>query len=361
MALDYIKGRKILENTFAEVEITYLNGQIPKILTTLENNIELIFTSGTQAYREALLGCSLARILEKKVNVRHPYSDQSQNAFSGRTLDEKVVNPFLQSRNIPSSKGPYLSVFRRSVKFEKKTGKGLRDVKGYNAFLNLISYLEKTSTKTDLNNFLFYLLCKFLQLREESLINLTKLQRISLEQFDRLITGLLSLSSGGRVPLILVVAAFNTIIEYFNLNWEISWQGINVSDAASGVGGDITIKNKNETVLAIEVTERPLDKERILTTFNTKIASAGIENYLFLLKKADIPPEVKQQARQYFAQGNEINFVEIKNWILMLLATVGAKGRAVFNEMLIKMLTAPDIPKTLKVKWNEQIKLITTL
>ncbi len=320
-----------------------------------------VFLSNTQAYREVLLGCTIARILDKTINIRHPYLDQSQDAFSGRSLDERVINPFLQSKRIPSSKGPYLSVFRRSIRFEKSTRTGLRDVRGYDAFLRLISFLESTSDDGELSRFLSYLLYRFIQLREDSSIRLSKLQRISLEQYDSLITGLLGVPSGGRIPVILVVATFNTIRDFFKLDWQIAWQGINVSDAASGAGGDITIRSEGKTLMAAEVTERPLDKDRILTTFNTKIAVAGLEDYMFFVKKTVVSPEVRLQARQYFAQGHEINFVDIKTWILMSLSTMGTAGRTIFNECLIELLNAPDMPKTLRVKWNEQIQRITSL
>jgi hypothetical protein len=98
--------------------------------------------------------------------------------------------------------------------------------------------------------------------------------------------------------------------------WEIDYQGINVADAASGVGGDITITHEGKIVFAAEVTERPLERARIVATFNTKIAPNGIEDYLFFVRSETLADDARQQARQYFAQGHEVNFLEIKNWVL---------------------------------------------
>jgi len=39
----------------------------------------------------------------------------------------------------------------------------------------------------------------------------------------------------------------------------------------------------------------------------------------------------------------------------MMLATMGKKGRSLFNQKLLALLDAPDIPRMFKVKWNEQI------
>lgn len=220
--------------------------------------------------------------------------DQGPNAFSGRSLDERVINPFLQANRIPSSKGPYLSVFRRSVQLDTSIRGGLRDKPGYDAFLFLIAYLESVSRRAELLGFLRYLLYKFAELREAADVPISRLQRISLDQYDTLISGILSTPSGGRFPVLLVVATFNTIKEFIQLDWDITWQGINVADTASGAGGDITISRAGQTLLAAEVTERPVDKTRVDATFSTKIAPYGIEDYLFFVNLSRLAPEARQ-------------------------------------------------------------------
>ena len=97
---------------------------------------DVLFASATQSYREALLGCGLAPLLDRSKNIRHPYASHSTDAFNGRTLDEQVINPFLHDRMIPASKGPYLATFRRSVKFIPETAQGLRDKIGYQSVLD---------------------------------------------------------------------------------------------------------------------------------------------------------------------------------------------------------------------------------
>jgi hypothetical protein len=80
-------------------------------------------------------------------------------------------------------------------------------------------------------------------------------------------------------------------------------QGINVADSASGAGGDVTLVENGRIVLAAEVTERRVDKSRVVATFDTKIAPCGIEDYLFVVKdNADIAAAM-DQARRYFSQG----------------------------------------------------------
>jgi hypothetical protein len=359
MSINYIAARSLLDEIFLQVEKELLNGSTPIVDGSVQSACDKIFASPTQAYREVLLGCLIARIQDRDVNIRQPYIDQGSHAFSGRSLDERVVNPFLHDNRIPGSRGPYLSVFRRSVQFDNSTRAGLRDKDGYDALLTVIAYIESTSEDAKLLELLRYILYRFIELREEAEISLSRIQRISLEQYDALISGLLATPSGGRFPVLLVVATFKAIKSFFNLDWEITWQGINVADRASGAGGDITVKRNNEVMMAAEVTERPVDRSRIVTTFNTKIAPSGLEDYLFFVKLSGVDSEAKKQVRQYFAQGHEVNFLEIKDWIINCLATIGSRGRAVFNKELLNLLDAPDIPRTLKVAWNSQIDGIT--
>ena len=355
MPIDYDAARDILEATFAEAETNLLAGTVPTAPSYLIENCDVIFRSNTQAYREALLGCVIARIQDRNVNIRLPYVNQGSNSFNGRTLDERAINPFLQDKRIPSSKGPYLSTFRRSVRFDASTREGLRDKEGYDAFLEVIQRLISTSSSTTLASFLIYILYRFALLREAANIQVSRLQRISLEQYESLIAGLLATPSGGRFPMVLAISAFQAVKEFFDLDWEITWQGINVADSASGVGGDITITAGGEIVMAVEVTERPVNRSRVVSTFNTKIAPAGLEDYLFFIGSADVESDARQQARQYFAQGHEVNFVEIKNWILTLLATMGNKGRTAFNRQMIQMLESDEVPSAMKTAWNQQL------
>jgi hypothetical protein len=39
----------------------------------------------------------------------------------------------------------------------------------------------------------------------------------------------------------------------------------------------------------------------------------------------------------------------------MSLATMGTRGRAIFNGKLMELLDAPDVPQLLKMAWNTHI------
>lgn len=360
MPVNYEEARRLLDANFASAEEEFLNGRQPADPgVQARNAIDRVFASTTQAYREVLLGCTLARMLSPTTNIRQPYSDQGPNAFSGRSLDERVVNPFLHDKRIPCSRGPYLAVFRRSVQFTESTRVGLRDGVGYDALLDALSVLESCDDQQALVVVLHYILHKFVELRESANIPLLRIQRISLEQYDSLIARLLNAQSRGLFPLLLVVAMLRCLKRVYQLDWDIAWQGINVADRASGACGDVTVRSAGQVVMAVEVTERPVGRARVVATFNTKIAPAGIEDYLFI-GTAGANSDACAQARQYFAQGHEVVFVEIREWLLMLLATTGRQGRQVFNSELMELLEGQSIPTALRVTWNESINAIVS-
>ena len=358
MPVDYKSALTLLESAFAQAEAETLGGVKSSISERFNSAVDVIFDSRTQAFREVLLGCILARIQDREIDIRQPYVNRGPNAFNGRTLDERTVNPFLQDKRIPSSKGPYLSVFRRSVEFNEATREGIRDKSAYDSFLDIIEQLASTNDESQLNRMLSHLLHKFIQLREEATVPLSRIQRMSLEQFDDLVARLLETPSGGRFPMLLVIAAFESLKEHFQLDWEISWQGINVSDTASGAEGDLSIKRDGEVIFAAEITERPVDRNRVVSTFNAKIAPSGIEDYLFFVRPDGATTEALRQARHYFAQGHELVFLTIKDWVLMILATMGHEGRALYTRMLLSLLDSQDMPAALKVIWNQQVEAV---
>ena len=359
MPINYDSTANPLGFAFDRANIAFLsNTNVGSPFHEIVDPMDKLFSSATQAFREALLGCLLARINDKTINIRKPYVSQGSDAFNGRTLDDQVVNPILQQGRIPLSRGPFLSVFRRSVQFTNSTRDGVRDKSAYDAFLQLLEFIEGVADDETLIQVLDSMAYRFVELREASNIPLTRIQRMSLTQVSDLVSQLLETPSGGRLPMYIVVAAFQAVDEHFDLHWAIRWQGINVADSASGLGGDIIVSSGDTTLIVAEITERLVDRNRVVTTFNNKIGPDSIEDYLFFVSSNAQPPDAVQQIRQYFAQGHEINFVVIKDWIEAVLATIGHRGRSHFIERLLVLLESQDTPGALRVMWNDTIALI---
>ena len=151
------------------------------------------------------------------------------------------------------------------------------------------------------------------------------------------------------------------IKEHFDLEWQIESQGINEADVARGVGADITVTSHGSVVLSAEVTERNVDKATMISTFNSKISPAALEDYLFFVNEPGATDEARVQAGQYFAQGSEVNFVDIRTWTSMSLVTMGKRGRAAFNQALIDQLSRDDVPRSVKLAWNQIIAQLTSV
>jgi hypothetical protein len=349
------KARTEIQDQFLMAEKAAIDHQPPMVEQFLLEDMDLVFMSQTQAYREVLLGCILVRVIDKDKDIHLPYVKMGEMAFSGRSLDERVVNPFLHEKRIPCSRGPYLSVFRRQVRFDKATREGVKDQKGYDAFLRLLDWAAGETSQEKLFGFLDYLLYRFVLLREAAQISLIRLDRVSLSQYKYLIHGLLNRQSGGIFPVILVLAMIEAIVSRFVLDWQVEHQGINVSDKASGVGGDIIVKESGKDVIAIEVTERPVDVPRVIATFTEKIAPLNIPDYIFAVHISQIEEQARQQVEKYFTQGYEVIFIDISEWLANTLVTVGNQGRRIFQERIIYHLSKENMPKSLKVAWNEEI------
>jgi SacI restriction endonuclease len=322
---------------------------------------QTLFASKTQSYREVLLGCSLVRYFDKSVDLKLPYINLGQNSYNGRTLDENVVNPFFQANEIPSSKGPYLATFRRSVTIDGSILSSQRDKLGFSALITAITFLSGLDRKKDIKNFICFIIKNFTDLREASKIQIAKIKRLSLNQHKYLIDELIKTKSGGLLPVLITVALLKTISSCYKLDWKVELQGINEADHASGAGGDVTIKTDGEVICVLEVTERPIDSTRVVSTFNSKIVRNGITDYIFVYKNIAPSVDAINSAERYFGQGHEINFVRIAEWVINNLATLGTKCREMFLDELISLIDNKEVSSGLKVRWNGIIRSLSEI
>jgi hypothetical protein len=68
-----------------------------------------------------------------------------------------------------------------------------------------------------------------------------------------------------------------------------------------------------------------------------------------------LPKDVLEQAQKYFAQGHEMNFVSIKDWMMIILATMGKPGREIFLREFLELLEEPGTSQFIKAAWNDQV------
>jgi hypothetical protein len=352
--INYRVARAALDEMFNVAQQDFQTRSPVPVQQAITDATSVLFASHTQAFREALVGCALARIIDPGINIRFPYFKQSADAFTGRQLDQKVVNPFFRVNTIPASTGPYLSTIRRNFRFiPEAADRGIRDAAAFKSFLVFISVLERANPD-EARHYLRYILYQFLDLRDRADVRLTQVGRLSLHQLDTLVGNLLGQPSGGLLPVVLAVATLQTVRQRFNLTWEINWQGINVADRATGAGGDITVSDQSQVVMAIEVSEREIDEHRVMATFTAKIAPSAIRDYLFLFSEARPTDEAERTAGLFFPQGFDLNFLPVKDWMHFVLGTLGPTGREMFGANLLQVLADNRVPAAIRLTWNEQ-------
>lgn len=354
--VDKDTSQKLLQDCLSEIENEKFDPAKVSFDLFIIPKIEQVFQSNTQSYREVLLGASVARHEDKTINLSKPYAKQGADAYNARSLDEEVINPFLQFNEIPCSKGPYLATFRRQV-FLNKDLTGQRDQPSYLALVDCLEFLAGITNNNHLKDFIKYLLYGFIKIRAASKISIAKIKRLSIGQLRHVLSEFLQIKTGGLGPVLIAVALLRAKSRVFNLNWTVDFQRINQADLASGASGDITVNNSAGTIMVLEVTERPIDEKRVTSTFNTKIVKQGILDYLFIIK-GDIKPDEKAfvTAEQYFSRGHELYIACIIPWTIDNLSTMGRVGREMFLEELINLIGANTTPAKIKVGWNKIIE-----
>ena len=352
--VDLETAKALLSETFELAESDHRDGASVTLPTAIVEATERLFLSETQAYRDALPSCAIARIIDPEINIRMPATEYGENAFSGRSLAEKVVTPFLRDRSVPTSASPFLSALRGGAKFMKGGEPRIqRDKDGSAALVQIVDYLCELDVD-NVKNYLRFLLRRFVVLRESHNITLKRISKPNLVQLTHLIEAMLTVKSGGRIPALLATAMFLTISECHALGWEVEFQGINVADKASGAVGDITIRKDGALILGIEVTERPIDQARVTLTFNQKVSPSGLVDYLFITTAR--PEEgALAAARRYTSVGHEMNFVPLAGWLVHNLATVGPACRSLFQANMIELLGAEGVPAEIRVAWNDKM------
>lgn len=353
IAIDNETARSLLEELIDEAEYCL---SIHSVEASILGSVEDVIRSATGAYRQALVGTCIVKLLAPHADLTLPSVEHGEFAYSGRTIDEAVVMPIFRRRRIPvSASSAYLSTLRRGKRFLDLDVVGTRDRNTYLAANAFVGWLQSASPEAAKGATLA-LLAGFLRLREERQIALIHIKRISAGQVEDLVTGLLQRQSGGAFPMMVVVATLEALNEAFNHHWEIEAQGINSADVSSGAIGDVTVRLEGEIIFAIEVTERQVDADRVRSAMIEKVMPANVTDYLYLVT-VEPTAEAKSLAQAYFGQGYDVGFLPIEQWSRYCLSMT-AKSRAVFVTRLREAFNRDHTPAAHKVAWNDVAALI---
>lgn len=110
-------------------------------------------------------------------------------------------------------------------------------------------------------------------------------------------------------------------------------------------------------LMVMEVTERPVNGRRVAGTFTSKIAPAPAD-YVFAVHLDRVDAEAFRRAERYFAQGYDVDFVDLSAWVYDTLATLGSAGRRAFQENMVELLSGSDVPRAIRLAWNEALQTV---
>ena len=93
--IDADVAQDLLTAALQNAEDSFQQGVPPADRLNLAVETERLFTSSTQAYREALVGCVVARVADERINIRHPATETSAESFFRAKLGRSGSDAFL--------------------------------------------------------------------------------------------------------------------------------------------------------------------------------------------------------------------------------------------------------------------------
>lgn len=278
-----------------------------------------------RACARLLMACTLAKLDRPTIDPRKPYTEiGSEDAFSGRTYDERYINQFVNThrlplnpttafltpafRNIDRPLTPDLEIIGRPRQLYKDTLQLLDDV---------------SSGRVMAEDLLTEIIRVLLIMRQEREVRmstlLAALQRtedatpLSSENIVTLVEQHLKSKNASRLPVLVVAAAYQSV-GYKIGEQVLPLKSHNAADEQTGALGDVEIclENDERVVTAYEMKTRRVtidDIDRAL--HKIALADQPMHNYIFITTEV-IEESVKNYAQNVYEQtgGTEIAILD---------------------------------------------------
>lgn len=285
------------------------------------NRINSIARSRIGAGVRVLLACSLAKAYLPSLDIRKPYADLGEGAYSGRSYDERYIAQFINQHKLPcNSTTAFLTPALRtkSVVLTAGTNLGGRDA---HLYADVISVLEEVENETlDAFDLLTETIRVLLLIKAEREENIAALLRafqsseasipLSSEDIVNIIDSHLRLPLSARLLVLVVTAAYEAASSHL-AEKPLPLQAHNAADERTGSLGDVEIAltsdDKIVTVYEMKmkaVTKVDLDRGlQKLHTFKTRV-----DNYIFITTDV-IDKDVADYAADLYRVTGGIEFV----------------------------------------------------
>lgn len=286
--------------------------------TALDPDIDKLANSKGVAVRYALVTQLLGKISDPGRDLRIvQLSEGSAGAWDARSFSTAVIVPWVSENQnvIGTSSEPYASKPLRRERLEHNMP-DVRYQKDWNALVALFDDLEDASEKEVRQTFRLVLRSLTRRLASQ-IFSYAIPQRISLRRLQEILEQFLSTASGGLRPQAVTAALMRTVGDVYSLFSKVESQGINESDAASGVPGDILCYSRNDPErisIVVEVKDMELTLGHVsATSVKAKQADAGFANLLFAVPgiRASDRDQIAARVATEWASGMNIYTISI--------------------------------------------------
>ncbi len=268
-----------------------------------------------RACTRLLMACTLAKIDRPEIDPRKPYTEiGTDDAFSGRTYDERYLTHFINAHNLPlNPTTAFLTPAFRNLDRPLTTDLELigRPRQLYKDTLLLLDdvYADRVTAEDMLTDIIRILLImrQEQEIRLETLLaglqSLTDATPLSSEEIVTLIDQHLKCKNSSRLPVLVVAAAYKSVSKKLGERI-LPLKSHNAADEQTGALGDVEVCLENDVrvVTAYEMKMKRVtidDLDRALEKIVT--AEHKIDNYIFITTDV-IEDEVKNYAAEIHAR-----------------------------------------------------------
>ena len=193
------------------------------------------------------------KIVNPRQDIRY-HQSQQKNGFSGRTIDEKDVTPFLKSVKFPAmaESGWLTRSLEQPVPYDMSYPGKISPPCVKSAFLTIICEVQENNKNPE--PVLVYLFGLLIREREKLKINLAKPHSLSISRIIQILEKHFSYkydcSGASRLPVIAIYAAYQCMmnqVERYKSKSLCPIESHTSADKQSGRIGDIEIDNENGT------------------------------------------------------------------------------------------------------------------
>lgn len=306
--------QKILETIISHAQHAGIKSVIKD--KNIRNNVEMVCRTPHASIR-LLMACLLGKLIDAKVDPRKPYTEiQSDDCFSGRTLDERFLSGFITANRLPcrgttAFLTPVFRTMNRPLTKEIKLESRFRPV--ISAMLQLLDVVAKNQIKPDL---IFIETVRVLiAIRDETIaVRESLLKKLKGAANENLLSAHdifvilkqhLMCKHSSRLPVLIVAAAYE--IAGHKIGEQVKkLNSHTAADRQTGALGDVEIclENDDDIVTVYEMKMKRVTVSDIDVAIEKIIHAADKVHHYIFISTEQIDENVVEYAREFYHQSN---------------------------------------------------------